>query len=736
MIGKTISHYKILEKLGEGGMGVVYKAEDMKLDRLVALKFLPSHLVDDEKALKRLLKEAKAASKINHPNVCTIHAIEEFEDTHFIVMEFVDGMTLKAKAKKEKLGIDEAVEYSIQIGKALKAAHDKDIIHRDIKSENIMINNENMVKVMDFGLAKLKDEAGLTKTGTAGTIAYMAPEQLQGFEIDTRTDIWSFGVVMYEMLTGQLPFKGEYESAMMYSIVNVEPEPMKDVPEELEKTVCKALVKNLDSRYQNIDELLQELKKMPSSVAISEKQEKSIVVLPFVNMSPDPKQEYFSDGLTEEIITDLSQIHTLRVISRTSAMMLKGTKKSINKISQELKVQYVLEGSVRKAGNNLRITAQLIDSINDKHLWAEKYSGTLDDVFDIQEKVSRKIVDALKLKLSPEENESLAERSIDNVAAYKYYLKANEEITKFSEDTINNALRNLQHAIDIIGENALLYSSMAFAYWNLVNIGIKQEDYLIKSEEYAKKSLLVDPESSTAHFVLGFIDFFREKQLESIHHFKKALEVNRDEIFALAGIAHVYEFAGKISAAVPYCERLMQIDPLSVPANWYKGGLYYYDGKFNLALQSWRKFYELHPENTLSLFMYAVILIYNNEIDEAITIIDQNAKTDPGNVVAKLGLILKYAIQGDEEKVFREMTPDFKKTCQRDLGFSHHISGIFAMLDVKDEALNWLENAVNFGFINYPFLNEYDPFLKNIRGEERFKKLMERVKYEWENFEV
>jgi len=474
----------------------------------------------------------------------------------------------------------------------------------------------------------------------------------------------------------------------------------------------------------------------PQEEGASLPEKPSIVVMPFVNMSPDPDQEYFSDGLTEEIITDLSHIHDLLVISRSSAMTFKGTKKTIPEIARSVNVRYVLEGSVRKAGNNLRITAQLIDAATDAHLWAEKYSGTLDEVFDIQEKVSRSIVDALKLKLSPEEKKKIAARPIENVQAYEYYLKANAEILKFTEDAINYALRYLQNAIDIIGDNALLYSGMSFACWNLVNIGAKQEDYLVRAEEYVKKALLVDPESSKANTNLGHIDQFRGRLLDSVSHFKRALEVNQDEILALCGISTVYVVTGKISAAVPYCERLMQIDPLSFPANWYKGGLYYYDGRFNLALQAWRRLYRLEPENPFGQFMYALILTYHKEMDEAISIIDQNAKANPGTVFAKLGLILKYAIKGNKEKAFQEITPDFQKTVQRDYTYSHHLASFFALIDEKEETLNWLENAVNRGFINYPFLSEYDPFFENIRGEERFKKLMERVRFEWEHFKA
>ena len=754
MIGKTISHYEIIKKLGEGGMGEVYLAHDTDLDRKVALKFLPLHYTKDKEINRRFRREAKAAAKLNHPNIITVYEIGEFEGRTYIAMEYVEGISLREKLDTplcppsrgdqggcSEMPIDQILQITTQICEGLHEAHQAGIIHRDIKPENILIDKSGRVKIADFGLARMKGVTKLTKdASTLGTLKYMSPEQYQNREVDYRTDIWSFGVVLFEMLTGRLPFQGEYDAAVMYSVVNDEPVSVssirKDTPRNLEQIFNKALEKDPMMRYQSMQEVLEELKKPMLSISVSEKNEKSIIVLPFVNMSPDPDQEYFSDGLTEEIITDLSHVHELRVISRTSAMMLKGTKKALENISRELNVQYVLEGSVRKAGNNLRITAQLIDAKNDAHLWAEKYNGTLDDVFEIQEKVSRSIVNALRLKLSREEDKNLAERSFDNIQVYEYYLKASEEITKFSEDAINHAIRYLQNAVDIIGDNALLYSGIAFAYWNLVNIGAKQEDYLGKAEEYAKKALLLEPESSLAHVILGFVDFLQEKTLESLPRFKKALEINQDEIFALAGILSVYHLTGKMSAAVPYCERLMQKDPLSFPANWYQGAQYYYNGQFDLSLQAWQRLYELHPENPFSHFMYGLILAYNNEIDKAISIIDQSVIANPDTLFAKLCLILKYALQGDKDKVLQEITPDFQKTVRRDCDFSLHLSSFLALINQKKEALDWLENAVKSGLINYPFLNEKNPFLENIRGEQRFKKLMERVKKEWENFEV
>jgi TolB-like protein len=465
-------------------------------------------------------------------------------------------------------------------------------------------------------------------------------------------------------------------------------------------------------------------------------QEKSIIVLPFENISPDPDQEYFSDGLTEEIITDLSHINDLLVISRSSAMTFKSTNKKINEIAEEVNVHYVLEGSVRKAGNNLRITAQLIDGITDSHIWAEKYSGTLDDVFDIQEKVSRSISNALKLKLSPEETKKITVHNIDNIQVYEYYLKAFEKINEFTEDSINKALKHLQIALEITGDNAMLYSCIAYAYFNLVNMGIKQEDYLEIAENYAKKALFHDPESSLAYTVLGYIDFFRGRMLKSLPSFKKALEINPREEIALVGILSILYLTGKISEAAPLKEKLTQIDPLSVPSNWCRGAYYYYNGQFCEALPLNQKFFQLHPDNSYSQFEYSLLLIYNEKINEAIPIIDQNARMNKDNVLAKLGLILKYSLQGDKVKILNEMNQDFQETVSRDCSYAHHLAGFLSLANFKKEALNWLEISIKNGMINYPLLNNLDPFLENIRGEEQFKKLMERVKYEWENFEV
>jgi tetratricopeptide (TPR) repeat protein len=382
----------------------------------------------------------------------------------------------------------------------------------------------------------------------------------------------------------------------------------------------------------------------------------------------------------------------------------------------------------------LRITAQLINIADGYHLWSEKYDRELKDVFAIQDEISSAIVEALRLKLTSQEKKKIGEHQIDNAAAYEFYLKAHSEIMRFKENTLDRIVQDLQNALDITGPNPLLYSAMADAYRQYVNIGARQEDYLARAEEYAKKALAIDPNFSKANVVLGYI-YEYENQQEGIRYFKKALAVNPNEPYALRRLALIYQDVGKPSAALPLMARYKKVDPLNPDNYLLQGYSYFYDGQFGLALDPSRKQYQSDPENPIKAFFYALTLAYNKALDEAFSIIDKCARTDPNNVISKFGLLLKYGLQKDKEKAFHIMTPDFRKTCQRDCEWSYFVADAFALLDEKKEALDWLENAVRLGFINYPFINNYDFFLNNIRGEDRFKKLMERVKYEWENFE-
>ena len=481
--------------------------------------------------------------------------------------------------------------------------------------------------------------------------------------------------------------------------------------------------------------MLKDLKAARLSGAKMPKVEKSIIVLPFENISPDPEQEYFCDGMTEEIITDLSHVHDLLVISRSSAMTFKGTKKTIPEIAEAVNVRYVLEGSVRKAGNNLRITAQLIDSSTDAHLWAEKYGGTLEDVFDIQEKVSRSIVEALKLKLSPEEKRKITEKPIDNFGAYECYLRAYHEIYKFSEEGRSRALKYLEAGLSISGDNALLYSTTAFIYWQYWTLVRRTDEIQAKAEDFIKKALTLDPESAKAHAVRGWMafDFYLQPQ-ESVPHFKRALAINPNEFEALHGLARTYMYAGKIQEAASLSERMRQMDPLNPVCLMVRGAMHFWDGRFDLALERFQEAYRICPENEAVQGYYADSLARNNLANQAITIIDRMATASPHSLYTKWMRLLKYGLLNDRDRLFEEITEDFQKD-MRGRGGGYWVAVPLALVGSIGEAIDWLEYDVRW-FHNFPFLAEKDPFLANLRGEERFKKLMERVKKEWEEFEV
>ena len=739
--GKTIARrYTIIEKLGEGGMGAVYKANDSRLERVVALKFLPAGMTQDENAKKRFVQEARAAAALDHPNICAVYEVDEVQGQSFIVMAYIQGLSLKDKIATGFLKVEDALGIAIQVAEGLAEAHSRGVIHRDIKPGNIMLTEKGQAKIMDFGLAKLEGKADLTKTSTVmGTTAYMSPEQARGDPVDQRTDIWSFGVMLYEMLAGTGPFGEKSNQALIYSILNEPPEPLTarrpDIPRPLEESVRKALEKDRSRRYQSMTEMLKDLKVARTSGASLAKAEKSVIVLPFEDISPGKDNEYFSDGMTEEIITDLSAVNSLKVISRSSAMTFKGTKKKVGEIASEVNVRYVLEGSVRKSGNNLRITAQLIDAVNDAHLWAEKYTGTMDDVFDIQEKVSRSIVDALKLQLTPEEAQHLAERPIPNALAYEFYLKARQEIMKWTEAGLDNALRYLRSGLEIVGNNALLYAGIAYVFCQYINLGIKEEEYCRKEAAgYLEKAFALDSHLTLSNFVQGMLHSNNPKV--AIRYFKQGLEATPNDFDTLFFLSCALGTLGQRRAVVPLEERTIRIDPLNPAAHFHSGFNRLWEGEYALALEVLQKLHRSFSEDLLTTWSYGLSLAYMDKIDEAGLIFDQIAREQPGGFFADLSLALKYALGGKKSEALRQLDSNPRLQNTKDFQYVYWITECYALIDEKERALDWLERDVDLGMINYPLMNELDPFLKNIRGEERFRKLMARAKKEWDDFRV
>ena len=687
--GATLGPYAILAELGHGGMGVVYTAHDPRLDRMVAIKVLPPDLTRDNTVKQRFFQEAKAASALDHPNICTIHEINGTDDgQRYLVMAYYEGDTLKRRIERGPLALDEAIDIAAQVGQGLVEAHGAGIVHRDIKSANLLIAKGGVVKILDFGLAKLVGAEGVTQTGTTvGTVAYMSPEQARGEEVDDRTDIWSLGVVLYEMLTGQQPFQGENLLAISNAIQQNSPPALTGDTSSQNGLVSRALHKSQLQRYQAVGDLLDELRTAtaPATQAPDQPEVPTIAVLPFTNMSADPEQEYFSDGLTEEIIADLSKVHTLLVVSRTSVMPLKGTQKSPKTIGRELNARYLLEGSVRKAGNNLRITAQLIDAAADVHVWAEKYRGTLEDVFEIQEGVSRSIVDALKLTLTPEEQRDIAQRPIVDIQAYDCYLKARRDVMRMSEDSLGRSVRALQEGLARAGDNSLLYGVLGDAYFIYAHISLKVDEqaYLQQLDHIANKILALDPEAPQGHSLRGFLDFKQRHSVDSlVTNLKRALAVDPNDTFALWLLCFVYTKVGKTTAATRLVEKFLGTDPLNPLSHWTAGWVYSVED-IERALGPFRRAHQMDPEQTMLRYCLARALAFAEHVEEACALLAPMVDT-PSHVWSSLGLVFMAALQADAAAFDRAATPELVGRSRWDETFSWLMAESYALIGRRE----------------------------------------------------
>ena len=629
MIGKTVSHYKILEKLGEGGMGVVYEAEDTKLKRTVALKFLPPELTRDLEAKERFIREAQAASALEHPNICNIHEIEETSDGQlYIVMACYEGKTLKEKIKEKRIKKKEVVDIAIQIGQGLEKAHEKGIIHRDIKPANIFITNDGVVKILDFGLAKLSGQAQLTKdSSTLGTVAYMSPEQLSGKEVDQRTDIWSLGVVLYEMLTEKLPFKGDYEQAVTYSILNEQPESVTSlrtgVPMELERIVNKCIQKDPDERYQTVIDLVADFLHLQRTSTIqtvspskgtrgvshpsllrkygwifslclalfvitiftlrpfflSEKPSDSkrtmIVVLPFQNLG-SPDDEYFADGITDAITARLANLSGLGVISRQSAIQYKGSVKTTSEIREELGVDYLLEGTIQRERpsdprSRVRIIPQLIKAEQDIHLWAETYDEDITEVFRVQSDIAERVAHELDITLLAPERDRLESKPTENIEAYEYYLRGIEYFDRAtSREESQTALEMFAKAVELDPGFALAWIYLSRVYIWLYWSGMEEGKIVLpKAETAANEALSIAPDLVETHLALGFIQYYGNRNYDkALEHFHEVLKQQPTNAEANSAIGYVLRRKGKFEESLGYFRRALKVNPRSYLLNW------------------------------------------------------------------------------------------------------------------------------------------------------------------------
>jgi len=756
MIGQRIGPYEILAKLGEGGMGEIYLARDPRLRRELAVKVLPASSAGDPERLRRLEHEARSASSLNHPNIITIYDVGRLRvegasagqggEVSFIAMELVRGMTLGARLRQGPLSETAIVDIATQIGRGLGRAHRSGILHRDLKPDNIMVDSDGLVKILDFGLALLKTAdvgaGSVTKTsnnlvegdGLAGTIPYMSPEQVLEKPLDPRSDIFSFGVVLYEITSGQRPFRGEKLGVLFDEIVHRDPD-WTTVPDRFAPMIRRCMAKDVAERYPTVDAFLAEL--AGGSPAVEPGARTSIAVMPFKNLSTDEDAEFFADGLTDDVIVDLSKISRLRVISRASAMRLKSTDKDLRTVGQELNVRYVLEGSIRKAADRIRITAQVVDVMRDAHVWGERFQGSADDLFTMQEDMARRIVNALELTLTPDEDRRLRDRPIADVRAHECYARARHELWRFTADGLERAERFIQNGLDIVGDNELLFAAMGTIHWQYINGGIDPSpDHLQRAGEFCEKALACGGRSAQTHMLRAFLRMAAGDIQSSIDHLNAALAVDPNDPDALYWSALMLQFAGYTAMAAPRIARLMTIDPLSPQNAPLHDFCAFMDGDMSLGVRAGRVWHERDPGNPIAHWVYGSGLARDQQIDKARAVFAElEARPDAG-AFKRMATMFLRALSGDRDGTLAAVTPDLVEAARLDWQYSWEVASAYALVGASDQALDWLQNAVTRGFINYRFLSLHDPMLASLRGDERFVTLMAEARQRHERLRL
>jgi len=695
MIGKTVLHYRILEKIGEGGMGVVYKAEDTKLKRTVALKFLPPEMMRDKEAKDRFIQEAQAAAALNHPNICIVYEIEKENGQYFIAMEYIEGLSLKEKMASGPLAVGEALDVAGQVAEGLEEAHRNGIIHRDIKPANVMLTKRRQTKIMAFGLAKLEWGIDLTKTATImGTVAYMSPEQARGEKVDLRTDIWSLGCVLYEMLTAKRPFKSTNDQAALYSILNEKPVPMTefrmDITRKLERVVEKCLEKDTRKRYKDMSALLDDLKSIVVKPKLPVSEKPSIAVLPFVNMSADPENEYFSDGLAEDLINSLTKITDLHVVARTSSFAFKGAKIDIREIGRKLNVDNLLEGSVRKVGSRVRITAQLIKVQDGYHLWSDRYDRNMEDVFAIQDEITEKIMEKLMVALDMPSKPPKEHRPV-NLEAYELYLKGRYCLNMFAMD---KALAYYNQAIEKDPDYALAYASVAEVY-TLLSTGfdiLPGKDAMPKAREAAQKALELDPNSASAHQWIEFYWTYMEADLDT---------------------------------ATAHLERAQELDPLNFLIKVRLGFMSIFKRGCDHALDHFKALLDFEPNFALLYLSFMTAYALKGMYDEALSYGEKMLESSPpaGAYIGNLGWL--YALAGKKEKAY-QLLADLEERSKKGYVSSFWTAIIYLGLEEIDKVFEWLEKAYeehdgNMIYFTVPQI--FDP----IRSDPRYQQLLKKM---------
>ena len=727
MIGTRVSHYDIIRVLGTGGMGIVYEAEDTQLGRRVALKFLPPALGADATALERFQREARAASALNHPHICTVYAIEQWEGQHFIAMELLEGQTLAQRMGREAFEVAPLVEIAAQVADALESAHAKGIVHRDIKPANIFVNARGQVKLLDFGLAKYSSTAelnaqaetkaahDLTVPGTAmGTVAYMSPEQARGQLTDARTDLFSLGTVLYQMATGTLPFKGDTSAVVFDAILNREPLPVNQInsalPESVARVIEKALEKDRAMRYQTATDLRTDLIRIKRDLDSGRKAaahpagdspsggtkaaERSIAVLFFENLSGVKEDEYFRDGITEDIITELSKIRGLNTFSRPTVLAFRDKPVTPAQIGQQIGAAFVLAGSLRRAGNRLRINAQLVDTRTDFPLWSERYDRELQDVFEVQDEIARKIAEALRITLSPQEQAAISTKPTENLQAYDLYLRGKSYARRLTQQDLEFALQMFESAVSLDPNFALAYAGIANVCAQHHYRHGSDSGWMERAREAAEKAVSLQPQLPEAHVARGWVFYANKQYIEAASEARLALAQKPD-------CEGVYYMLGR---ALFSAGRYQDIADIADAAVEVSGDDYNIYVPILNALKAMGKMDALRNMNM-----------------RRVEALETHLKEVPDDARARMQLAIAYASVDRPDDAMREANLAMVLR-PNEATVLYNAACTFCMLNRKSEALDALKKAWDAGFKDAVWARR-DPDLAILHGEAEFDRL-------------